>query len=234
MQLMMLDADPNKLQKPESRSNALNIFLKHCPREPSQDHINLTEKLLALAAGGTAPSRGGAADFFGGKPAGPPKDALKTQMRISVILCVANSWAGGLLALLESGASPNAVDHKTKRSALELADALMDFPVANLLRGYGADLMTKDDHANWALCLAAVRGDWDAAVEWGRTAPLDDRERPPWDLQTPLMYSAIEGHSDIVHLLIEAGHSPDLLNQRGYSAAALARLRGHRSIAEYP
>jgi hypothetical protein len=110
---------------------------------------------------------------------------------------------------------------------------MLNSNIATLLRNFGADNYRRQDHDSWALCLAAARGDWTAAVEWGRTAELDWRENPPSDRLTALQYAAVEGHSDIARLLVKAGHSVDLLDNRALSASQLARLRGHHALADY-
>jgi ankyrin repeat protein len=60
-------------------------------------------------------------------------------------------------------------------------------------------------------------------------ADVDARER--WYGRTALMIAAVEGHADIVRLLIEAGSDVDLLDEEGSSALSLARSYGHLDVA---
>ena len=44
------------------------------------------------------------------------------------------------------------------------------------------------------------------------------------------MYSADNGHGQVVRLLLEAGANPDLVSSHGYTAADLASINGHDQI----
>jgi ankyrin repeat protein len=60
-------------------------------------------------------------------------------------------------------------------------------------------------------------------------ADVNARER--WYGRTALMIAAVEGHADVVRLLVEAGSTLDLLDEEGSSAVSLARGFGHLDVA---
>jgi ankyrin repeat protein len=60
-------------------------------------------------------------------------------------------------------------------------------------------------------------------------ADVNARER--WYGRTALMIAAVEGHPDVVRLLLEAGSPVDVLDEEGASALSLARSFGHLDVA---
>jgi hypothetical protein len=64
-----------------------------------------------------------------------------------------------------------------------------------------------------------------------RTNYADVNVRERWYGRTALMMAALEGHADVVRLLIEAGSNLDLVDEEGASALSLARSYGHLDIA---
>jgi len=213
VELLHLGADASKLP---SKRDATYAFLASCPKKPTRDHVRLLKKLWA------APMQ-----------TRQQKERQENQMRKAVFVCVTSGWVGGMATILEGGANPSSCDKKSRRTALELADAMLNYEMANLLLAYGAVDRDRPDHKDWALCLAAARGDWLAAVHWAHNATLDWREPPPGDRLTAMHYAAAEGHGDIVRLLVKAGHSVELLDKRGKSAADLAAERGHAALTGY-
>lgn len=67
------------------------------------------------------------------------------------------------------------------------------------------------------------------AVAATNYADVNARER--WYGRTALMIAAVEGHADVVQLLIDAGSDVDLLDEEGSSAVSLARSNGHLDVA---
>jgi ankyrin repeat protein len=64
-----------------------------------------------------------------------------------------------------------------------------------------------------------------------RTNYADVNVRERWYGRTALMIAAVEGHADVVRLLIEAGSQLDLVDVEGSSALSLARSYGHLDVA---
>lgn len=64
-----------------------------------------------------------------------------------------------------------------------------------------------------------------------RTNYADVNVRERWYGRTALMIAALEGHSDVVRLLIEAGSNLDVVDEEGASALSLARNYGHLDVA---
>ena len=60
-------------------------------------------------------------------------------------------------------------------------------------------------------------------------ADVNARER--WYGRTALMIASVEGHPDVVRMLIEAGSPIDLLDEEGSTALSLARSFGHLDVA---
>ena len=68
-------------------------------------------------------------------------------------------------------------------------------------------------------------------IPTGRTNYADVNVRERWYGRTALMIAAVEGHADVVRLLIEAGSNLDVVDEEGSSALSLARNYGHLDVA---
>eukprot|EP00928_Gymnodinium_smaydae_P048063 TRINITY_DN32110_c0_g1_i1.p1 TRINITY_DN32110_c0_g1~~TRINITY_DN32110_c0_g1_i1.p1 ORF type:complete len:651 (-),score=91.63 TRINITY_DN32110_c0_g1_i1:209-2161(-) len=181
------------------------------------------------------------------KPREPPGSVCKTaEARCALFACVVHGYVGGAVALLRSGAVPvDYADPKSRRTALDLARALQEAQTSPdepemclLLRAHGAKEPFNPFFPEWALLLASSRGDERAVRYWlPQVKNVDYREPPPADQHedgqqcTALMFAAIEGHENIVRILVAAGARSNLRDASGRNAGELARQRGHMHLA---
>lgn len=138
---------------------------------------------------------------------------------------------GAVSVLLTAKVDPNVTDKDDGRTALDLADALCEQDVADDLVRCGAYSGPEENLAEWALCLAAARGDNKAARRW-----LADVKNPNWRHKTmqedftPLMYASAEGSLEIVDLLLDLRANAAMADRNGKTPMRLARERGHRNL----
>eukprot|EP00746_Dinoflagellata_sp_MGD_P004957 gnl/MRDRNA2_/MRDRNA2_109585_c0_seq1.p1 gnl/MRDRNA2_/MRDRNA2_109585_c0~~gnl/MRDRNA2_/MRDRNA2_109585_c0_seq1.p1 ORF type:complete len:592 (+),score=99.21 gnl/MRDRNA2_/MRDRNA2_109585_c0_seq1:104-1879(+) len=138
---------------------------------------------------------------------------------------------GAVSVLLTAQVDPNMADKDDSRTALDLADALCEESIADDLVRCGARGGPAENLAEWALCLAAARGDVKAARKW-----LADVKDPNWRHKTmhedftPLMYAAGEGSIEIVDLLLDLRANAAMADKNGKTPIRLARERGHRRL----
>eukprot|EP00927_Polykrikos_kofoidii_P056677 TRINITY_DN50762_c0_g1_i1.p1 TRINITY_DN50762_c0_g1~~TRINITY_DN50762_c0_g1_i1.p1 ORF type:complete len:665 (-),score=107.16 TRINITY_DN50762_c0_g1_i1:109-2103(-) len=210
------------------------------------------------------------AQFFGLAGAPPPADVVseetvasiedenrelakgnlvkRIELRRALFVCVTRGWNGAAVALLRGckGLDPNRLDPKSRRTALELAEALYlpetepDTPeVCHLLRIHGATGQRNPHLAEWAVLLAAAQNNVRGLTYWLRKAKdVDWREPPPpANLQgglraTALMIAATEGHTEAVLVLLQHGAQAALYDAGGRTAGQLARQRGYDKLAD--
>lgn len=118
---------------------------------------------------------------------------------------------------------------------LALASKANFVPIVRLLIEAGVDLNYQDDQGETALHLAARFGHVECAQ-----ALLDGSESQKADTElgetvfgwTPLFVASVEGHSNIVNLLVVAGANLAKVDTSGWTAQEHAALRGHIEIAE--
>ena len=109
-------------------------------------------------------------------------------------------------------------------------------PIVDLLVQAGADPNYQDDQGETPLHAAARMGHANCAkallaVPKMRGANLEIAESSyGW---TPLFCASVEGHMELVELLIGAGAEPFTLDISGWTAQEHAALRGHMGIAEF-
>ena len=167
---------------------------------------------------------------FTGDRGGPPSKVQ--ELRRALFTCVAKNNVGGVEALALAKADLNRLDPRSSRTAMELSEALLHHPVSDVLRHHGAASRRNPNFAQWALCLAAARGDIHSTLKWIEHGEVDWRDTPPSDRATALMYAAAAGHADIAVALLKAQACPALVDQKGRSPADLAREVGHLQLAQ--
>lgn len=138
---------------------------------------------------------------------------------------------GAVSVLLTAKVDPNLADKDDGRTALDLADALCEEAISDELVRCGGQSGPEENLAEWALCLAAARGDVKAARRW-----LADVKNPNWRHKTmhedftPLMYAAGEGSVEVVDLLLDLQANAAMADKKGRTPVRLARERGHKSL----
>lgn len=131
---------------------------------------------------------------------------------------------------LTSGTDPDIVD-ENGRTALMLAAFNGHTGIARKLIDAGAKVNRQDGIGRSALMYAATGPNVETVgllLSHGAEINATDSGEQ-W---TPLMFSAAEGHSDVVHLLLDQGADPTVIDTDGDSAASFARQRGHLKLAE--
>lgn len=126
--------------------------------------------------------------------------------------------------------------HKSRSSeVLALATKSNFVVIVKLLVAAGVDLDYQDDQGETALHVAARFGHTDCAAALlhgpdGQKANTELEENTfGW---TPLFTACVDGHLNIVQLLIDVGADVERLDTSGWSAKEHAALRGHMAIAK--
>lgn len=160
------------------------------------------------------------------------QDEQPEDVRRALMISVSRGWAGGVATLLEAKADPDCVDPKAMRSALELADAILERRISEILRISGASEARGESFVEWATLIASARGDRAALARWLPQSMLDWREPVPSEGKTALMYAAVEGHADVCYALLEARACPALQDNNSLYPWQLAAQRGHHRLSE--
>lgn len=223
------------VEQPETWRESLLCVVSSCTEPPQREFVRLVSRLFTQRdhQESIEQSVGVLGIFFGAIALGgdSPEPFLAQEIRRALFRGVTRGWIGGVHSLLLARASPDRLDPASKRSALELADATFEQAVAQVLRSCGASVRRNPGFEEWALCLAAARGDRRAVGHWIGQAEPNWRQAPPSDRLTALMYAAEQGNTAICQTLIHARAHVALRDANGENAASLARQRGHHGLA---
>jgi len=110
--------------------------------------------------------------------------------------------------LAHAGADVNAKESWNGQTALMWAAADGDSAMVTALMELGADLKAKSHAGTTAFLLAVRKGDV-RSVQAMLAAGADVNEKRPGDFATPLLIAIINGHADLVDLLLEKGADPN-------------------------
>lgn len=168
---------------------------------------------------------------FTGARGGPPSKVQ--ELRRALFTSVANNNRSAVEALAIARADLNRLDPRSRRTALELSEALLHHGVTDVLRQYGAKTERNPHFEEWALCLAAANGSVQGTTRWLGHGEVDWRDPPPSMRSTALMYAAAGGHSDVVMSLLEAQACPALVDQKQRAPFEMAREVGAEALARY-
>jgi ankyrin repeat protein len=135
------------------------------------------------------------------------------------------------LELLQAGAIPDM--HRLQaagetRSALQMAAALHDIRVLNMLIDLGENIDARDDVGNTPLIAAAATGSVENVDTLLRHGADPNASNNSGD--TPLFVAAQNGPSQIVQELLEKGASVNNTNHAGKTALFVAARSGHVTI----
>ena len=141
--------------------------------------------------------------------------------------------------LLDGGADPDRPKDSQGGTPLLLALNLGRFDVARLLIARGADVRAATSGKVTSLmeladalpppALHAQQLDLAETLVKGGVA-IDERRAGPGT--TALMMASIHGNKDLVQLLLRLGADPRLEDNKGQTALAFARKKGHTDVAE--
>jgi len=185
---------------------ALLALLGACPNTPPESYVQVGQRLLAM-------------------------QSETEEIRRVLFRSIMHRDIGGIRLLLQARIDPNHQDPKSQRSALEVAEAMLESDLAATLRSFGAIEHRNPHFEEWAFQVAAACGDHRCVTHWASHAALDWRD-PLTGFITALMYAAAEGHRDIVWTLLDSRACAALYDAQGCTAADLARRRGHSALAD--
>ena len=134
--------------------------------------------------------------------------------------------------LLDRGAEPNKIDGSGD-APLHGAAYKGHNEVVKLLLDGGADPNEVGDYERTPLYWA-IEGHYEDTVKtlMDRGAEPDKTADSDIDRDTELHAAVNWGNRDVVQRLLDAGAQPNKTNENGYTAAELARVRGHAEILE--
>ena len=110
--------------------------------------------------------------------------------------------------LARAGADVNAKETWSGQTALMWAAAEGDNAMASALLELGADLRARSNGGTTAFQFAVRNGDM-RTVQTMIAAGADVNDKRPGDLATPLLIAIINGHEDVVDLLLDKGADPN-------------------------
>ena len=111
-------------------------------------------------------------------------------------------------ALARAGADVNAKETWSGQTALMWAAAEGDSAMASTLLELGADLRARSNGGTTAFQFAVRKGDM-PTVQAMLAAGADVNDKRPGDFATPLLVAIINGHEDLVDLLLDKGADPN-------------------------
>src|SRR5450631_1796981 len=111
-------------------------------------------------------------------------------------------------SLVQAGADVNAKENWNGQTALMWAAADGDSAMVTALLELGADLHAKSHAGTTAFLLAVRKGDL-PSVHAMLAAGADVNEKRSGDFATPLLIAIINGHADLVDLLLDKGADPN-------------------------
>jgi ankyrin repeat protein len=111
-------------------------------------------------------------------------------------------------ALVRAGANVNAKETWNGQTALMWAAAEGDSAMVSALLKMSADLRARSNGGTTPFMFAVRKGD-KRTVQAMLAAGADVNEKRPGDLATPLLVAIINGHEDLVDLLLDKGADPN-------------------------
>ena len=111
-------------------------------------------------------------------------------------------------SLVRAGADVNAKEKWSGQTALMWAAAQGDSAMVTELLKLGADLHAKSNEGTTPFMFAVRKGDL-RSVQAMLAAGADVNEKRSGDLATPLLVAIINGHADLVDLLLDKGADPN-------------------------
>ncbi|MBM3769899.1 MAG: hypothetical protein FJW27_01140 [Acidimicrobiia bacterium] len=111
-------------------------------------------------------------------------------------------------ALVRAGANVNAKETWNGQTVLMWAAAEGDSAMVSALLKIGADLHARSNGGTTPFVFAVRKGDV-RTVQAMLAAGADVNEKRPGDLATPLLVAIINGHEDLVDLLLDKGADPN-------------------------
>ncbi|CAJ1364946.1 unnamed protein product, partial [Effrenium voratum] len=111
--------------------------------------------------------------------------------------------------------------------------ALMHHPVTDVLKLHKTSSRRNPHFEQWALCLAAARGDVQGLMQWIDHGDVDWRDPPPSERGTALMYAAAGGHADVAMALVEAQACPAFMDAKNRRPCDLALEVGAKALAQH-
>ena len=115
---------------------------------------------------------------------------------------------GAVKALARAGADVNAKESWSGQTALMWAAAEGDSAMVTTLMELGADLRTRSNGGTTAFQFAVRKGDM-RTVQAMLAGGADVNDKRPGDFATPLLMAIINGHEDLVDLLLDKGADPN-------------------------
>lgn len=125
---------------------------------------------------------------------------------------------------------------ETSGAALALATKSNFHKIVKLLIDAGVDINFQDEHGETALHLAARFGHVECArmlLEGSDTKQMNLELAEKTYGWTPLFIACVDGHRDLVKMLVDHGANVSRPDLSGWSAQEHAALRGHLLIAKY-
>ena len=208
-----------------------------------QRAIAIATTLLALGALATAPlpeadlraaaARGDAKVVASHIAARLPLDTKDERDQTALLLAVAGGHTAVAVALIDAGASVNAVAANQDTPWL-LAGALGRAEILRRMLRAGPDLGLRNRYGGNALIPACERGHAEAAaVLLATKIDVDHINDLGWTclLEIVVLGNGSAGHIEITRRVLEAGANPYLADRDGVSPLTHARRRGFTEIA---
>jgi ankyrin repeat protein len=149
---------------------------------------------------------------------------LKPSTAVSPLMMAARAGSeAAVKALLAAGADPNARENSQDQTALMWAVAQGHAGVVRMLAENGADLKARSRSTR----MLVVRGD---PAQVPRSTSVDTNDTGG---NTPVMFAARTGNSEIAKILIDAGADVNDKAADGNSALVVAAHSGHRNLAAF-
>lgn len=152
---------------------------------------------------------------------------------------IQSAWEGDLERvelLVNKGANANAAEPKKARTVLMLAAAKGQFDIVKFLYGKGADINARDSDSQTALMYASrhrLNATPDNAIAkflLDNDAEVNVRSKKKGF--TVLMLAASAGNVELVQQLLEKGADPEIADNFGVSALAMAQERGFSAVVD--
>lgn len=164
--------------------------------------------------------------------AGVPVDGTDDRGRTALIAAAYGNRLDVAELLIAAGADVNVQD-KTQQSAYLIATSEGYLALLQLTLAAGANVRGTDSFNGTGLIRAADRGHVEIVAELLKTdIDLDHFNRLGWTalLEAILLGDGGARHTEVVHLLIDAGANPNLPDGNGVSPVAHTRNRGYAEM----